>query len=134
MKPFLSYLVLAGILLVLDLIWLGVVARDFYRQGLGPLMADNVNIAAALGFYLIYSIGLYVFVAHPAIESRDWQTAALMGALFGLVAYATYDLTNLAVVKGFPVHVAAVDMAWGAGVSAVTAAATVIIVNRFWSA
>lgn len=133
MKPVIAYFILAGILLVLDLIWLGVVARDFYRQSLGSLMADNVNLAAAFGFYLIYSIGLYVFVAQPAVQSGDWQNAALMGALFGLVAYATYDLTNLAVMKGFPLSVAVVDMAWGAGVSAVTAALTVVIVNRIFT-
>ncbi len=133
MKPVLAYVILAGILLILDLIWLGYVARDFYRQSLGSLMAENVNLAAAFGFYLIYSIGLYVFVAYPAIKTGDWQTAAMMGALFGFVAYATYDLTNLAVVKGFPMSVAVVDMAWGAGVSAVTAAATVLIVNRIFA-
>ncbi|MBU1210896.1 MAG: DUF2177 family protein [Alphaproteobacteria bacterium] len=131
MKPFFAYFILAGILLVLDLIWIGVVARDFYRQGLGSLMAENVNLAAAFGFYLIYSIGLFIFVVRPELATGDWKSAAMMGALFGLVAYATYDLTNLAVIKGFPLNIAVVDMAWGATVSAVTAAATVLLVNRF---
>jgi uncharacterized membrane protein len=132
-KLILSYLIMAGILLVLDLIWIGIIAREFYRNGLGYLMAENINMAAAFGFYVIYSIGLYVFVVQPALGSGDWQKAAMMGAIFGLVAYATYDLTNLAVVKGFPVNIALVDMAWGAGVSAVTAAATVLITQRFIS-
>lgn len=131
MKALLSYLMLAGILLVLDLIWIGILARDFYRSGLGSLMAENVNMAAAFGFYLIYSIGLFFFVVHPALATGDWRNAAMMGALFGLVAYATYDLTNLAVVKGFPLDMAVVDMAWGATVSALTAAATVVIADRY---
>ena len=130
-KLIMSYLTMAGILLVLDLLWIGVIARDFYRNGLGALMAENINMAAAFGFYVIYSIGLFVFVVQPALANGDWQKAAMMGAMFGLVAYATYDLTNLAVVKGFPINIALVDMAWGAGVSAVTAAATVLIANRF---
>lgn len=131
MKPILAYFVLAGILLILDLIWIGVVARDFYRQALGSLMAENVNMLAAFGFYVLYSIGLFVFVVQPALATGDWQKAAMMGAFFGLVAYGTYDLTNLAVLKGFPLKMAVVDMAWGAGVSAATAAATVFIAHRY---
>ena len=130
-KLIMPYLTMAGILLVLDLLWIGVIARDFYRNGLGTLMAENINMGAAFGFYIIYSIGLFVFVVQPALASGDWQKAAMMGAMFGLVAYATYDLTNLAVVKGFPINIALVDMAWGASVSAVTAAATVLIAQRF---
>ncbi len=130
-KLILSYLTMAGILLILDLLWIGVIAREFYRNGLATLMAENINMGAAFGFYLIYSIGLFVFVVQPALASGEWQKAAMMGAMFGLVAYATYDLTNLAVVKGFPVNIAVVDMAWGASVSAVTAAATVLIMQRF---
>jgi uncharacterized membrane protein len=130
MKPFIAYFILAGLLLVLDLIWIGVLARDFYRNGLGRLMAENVNLAAAFGFYLIYSLGLYVFVVHPALDTGDWKNAAMMGALFGLVAYATYDLTNLAVVRGFPLEIAIVDMAWGASVSVVTSAAAVFVATR----
>ena len=100
-------------------------------QAFPELMADNVNMVAAFGFYLLYSIGLFVFVVQPALASGSWQTAAMMGALFGLVAYGTYDLTNLAVMKGFPLQVALVDMAWGASVSAVTTAATVYIADRW---
>lgn len=130
-KLIMPYLTMAGILLVLDLLWIGVIARDFYRNGLGTLIAENINMGAAFGFYIIYSIGLFVFVVQPALASGDWQKAAMMGAMFGLVAYATYDLTNLAIVKGFPINIALVDMAWGASVSAVTAAATVLIAQRF---
>lgn len=130
MKSLLAYFTVAGILLVLDLIWIGFLARGFYREGLGSLMADNVNITAAFGFYLIYSIGLFVFVVQPALTTGDWKSAAMMGALFGLVAYATYDLTNLAVLKDFPLNVAVVDMAWGASVSAVVASATVYLMSR----
>ncbi|MDX2258634.1 MAG: DUF2177 family protein [Hyphomicrobiaceae bacterium] len=131
MKPFLSYLILAGIFLILDLIWLGLVANSFYRSALGPLMADQINVPAAVAFYLLYVVGVMVFVVSPALEAGGWWRALTMGAFFGLVAYGTYDLTNLAVTRGFPLSVALVDMAWGATLTAIAAALTVILTQRF---
>jgi uncharacterized membrane protein len=98
---------------VIDLVWLGVVARGFYQNQMGHLMRDNVNWAAALAFYLIFLVGLVVLVVQPAVEQQSLQRAIVLGALFGLVTYAAYDLTNLATLEGFPLRVAVVDMIWG---------------------
>jgi uncharacterized membrane protein len=111
---------------VLDGVWLGLIAKDFYRAGLGALMAERINVGAAAAFYLLYPVGLVVFVVRPALEGGGASAALLRGALFGFFAYATYDLTNLATLKDFPAKVALVDMAWGAAISAVVGAAALV--------
>lgn len=112
------YLITLPVFFAIDIAWLGIVARDFYRQQIGFLMAKDINWSAAVIFYLLFIAGLILFVISPAIEKRMWRDALLMGALFGLITYATYDLTNLATVKGWPVLVTMVDLAWGAILSA----------------
>jgi uncharacterized membrane protein len=130
MKFVTTYVIAAATFLVLDLLWLGVVAREFYRVQLGPLMADEINWTAALVFYALFILGLVIFVIQPAMAAGSWPQAALYGALFGLICYATYDLTNLATLKGWPVQMALVDMAWGAAVSATVAATTTALAAR----
>jgi uncharacterized membrane protein len=98
---------------VIDLVWLGVVARGFYQTQMGHLMRTNVNWPAAIVFYLIFVTGIVLFVVGPAVERQSLGQAVLFGALFGLVTYAAYDLTNLATLEGFPLTVAVVDMIWG---------------------
>jgi len=105
-------------MLLLDGLWLGLVARGFYRRHLGFLMTDQVNWAAALAFYVLYAIGLTVFVVLPGVDSGSVVAAVWRGALFGLVAYATYDLTNQATVRSWPTIVTAVDLGWGTLLSA----------------
>ncbi|MBI3513642.1 MAG: DUF2177 family protein [Proteobacteria bacterium] len=107
----------------LDGVWLGLIAKDFYRAGLGALMAERVNLWAAAVFYLLYPIGLVIFVVRPALDGAALSGVLWRGALFGLFAYATYDLTNLATLKDFPAKVALVDMAWGAVASAIACTA-----------
>jgi uncharacterized membrane protein len=104
----------------IDLVWIGYLGRDMYRRGLGPIMADQINIPAALAFYLIYAVGLVVFAVGPALASGSWRTALLWGALFGFFTYATYDFTNLATLQAFPLPMALIDLAWGTFVSAVS--------------
>lgn len=110
--------------LVIDLVWLGVVARSFYQAQLGHLMRSDVNWIAAVAFYLLFVVGIVVLVVWPAIERQSLTRAILLGGLLGVVTYSAYDLTNLAVLDGFPLVVALVDVAWGAvlcgGVSAIT--------------
>jgi uncharacterized membrane protein len=119
----LLYGVALAILLVLDGAWLGWIAKDFYRDRLGSLMAPSVSWLPAAAFYLLYAAGLTFFVTIPGIERGDaLLRIALTGAAFGLVAYGTYDLTNLATVRDFPASVAAADMAWGAFASAMACA------------
>ena len=108
-------------LAALDFLWLGVIAKTFYRDGIGHLMASNPNWFAAAAFYLLYPIGLVIFAVLPS--GGDWMRALLLGALFGLFCYGTYDLTNLAILKDWPLPVTLVDIAWGAVVSAVGASA-----------
>lgn len=114
----------------IDMIWLGFVAKNFYRAQIGTLMKSDVNWIAAVIFYLIFIAGLIVFVIAPAMEKGSWTHALLFGALFGLVCYATYDLTNLAVAKDWPLLVTIVDLAWGALLAASVSVITYFIANK----
>jgi uncharacterized membrane protein len=98
---------------VIDMLWLGLVARGFYRKHLGFLLSPSPNWAAAIIFYLLFVFGLVVFAVLPGLQAASLGKALLLGALFGLVTYATYDLTNLATVKDWPLVVTVVDMIWG---------------------
>jgi uncharacterized membrane protein len=108
--------------LAIDAVWLGLIAKEMYRREIGHLLAPNVRWGAALAFYVIYIVGLLVLVVLPHASS-PLLTVAGLGALFGLVAYATYDLTNLATLTRWPLSVTLADLAWGAFVTAVTAVA-----------
>jgi uncharacterized membrane protein len=105
--------------LAIDMIWLGLVARTFYRKYLGYLMAPSPNWLAAIIFYLLFIVGLLVFVVLPGIEADSLRITLLRAALFGLITYATYDLTNLATIKDWPVIVTVVDIGWGIFLSTV---------------
>jgi uncharacterized membrane protein len=98
---------------IIDLTWLGVVARSFYQTQMGHLMRANVNWTAAIVFYLIFVGGIIVLAVWPAVERQSLGHAVVLGALLGLVTYAAYDLTNLATLDGFPFKVVVVDMVWG---------------------
>lgn len=108
--------------LVIDAVWLGLIAKDMYRRELGHLLAPNVRWGAAAVFYVIYIVGLLVLVVMPH-KGSPLLTVAVLGALFGFVAYATYDLTNLATLTRWPLSVTITDLAWGVFVTGVTAAA-----------
>jgi uncharacterized membrane protein len=125
------YAVALVVCFVIDLVWLGLVAKDFYRGQIGHLMRPDVLWAPAVLFYLIYVAALVVFVAKPAVEARSVGAAVRYGAFFGFAAYATFDLTSLALIRDFPLEVAVVDMAWGAGLSATVSGVTVAV-ERAW--
>ena len=108
-------------LAALDFLWLGVIAKTFYRDGIGHLMATNPNWVAAAAFYLLYPVGLVIFAVLPSVG--DGLRALALGALFGLFCYGTYDLTNLAILKDWPLPVTLVDIVWVAVVSAAGASA-----------
>jgi uncharacterized membrane protein len=99
--------------LVIDMAWLGLVARNFYLEQLGFLLNPNTNWVAAMIFYLLFIVGILVFVVLPGLEKSSLKATILRGALFGLITYATYDLTNLATLKDWPLHITIIDMAWG---------------------
>lgn len=108
-------------LVVIDLIWLLGIAKSLYRDEMGSLMASEPKLLAGLGFYLLYALGASIFVILPAITKQSWLYAVQYGALFGLFCYMTYDLTNLAVIRDFPVRLAFIDIAWGSAVTALSA-------------
>jgi uncharacterized membrane protein len=101
----------------IDMVWLGLVARTVYRKYLGFLMAPNPNWLAAIIFYLLFIVGLLVFVVVPGLADNSLKTTLLRAALFGLITYATYDLTNLATVKDWPLTITIVDLIWGTALS-----------------
>jgi uncharacterized membrane protein len=123
LKYFVAYAVTATVFLLVDMVWLGFAAKAFYRTNIGALLADQINIAAAVIFYLLYIVGIVIFAISPALESGSWRTSLIMGSLFGFFAYATYDMTNLATLRDWPVAVAVVDMAWGAFLTGLSATA-----------
>ncbi len=127
-----EFLVTVLVFLVIDGVWLGLVARTFYRRHLGFLMAEKPNWAAAGVFYLLYAIGLTVFAVIPGTDAASALEGLWRGALFGLVAYATYDLTNHATVRDWPAIVTGVDLAWGTTLSASVAAIATYAVTTFF--
>ena len=100
-------------LIIVDMIWLLVIAKKTYQDSMGDLMADEPKLAAGLAFYVLYAIGVCIFVIVPALSKQSWFDAVLYGALFGFFCYMTYDLTNLAILRNFPAQLAFIDMAWG---------------------
>jgi uncharacterized membrane protein len=121
------YIIALPVFFVIDIIWLTLVARKFYNRHLGFLMRPDINWYAAIIFYLLFIAGLIVFVISPALEKRSLIHALLYGALFGLITYATYDLTNLATLKDWPLIVTVVDLLWGMVLSTAVSAITYLI-------
>lgn len=115
----LSYLLTFGVFLMVDMLWLGIIAKNLYQKYLGEFLTDKVNWTAAMVFYLIYVIGISIFAIYPAVNKGSVFNAIFMGALFGIFTYATYDLTNLATLKGWPLPIVFIDILWGAVLSAV---------------
>lgn len=124
------YFITLPIFFIIDMIWLGLVAKNFYSNQLGFLMKSNINWVAAIIFYLLFIVGLVLFVISPALEKGSWMHALLFGALFGLISYATYDLTNLATIKDWPLIVTIVDLAWGAVLAASVSVVTYFIASK----
>ena len=125
-----TYFVALLTFLVIDLVWLGIVARGFYREQLGELLAPDVRWVPAILFYMLFVGAVLVFAVAPALERMSLGRAILLGGFFGMIAYATYDLTNLATLRGFPTTVAIVDIAWGFILTASVAAAGYLFAAR----
>ena len=107
---------------IIDFIWLLGIAKNLYRDDMGSLMASEPKLLAGLGFYLLYALGAAIFVILPAISKQSLLYAVQYGALFGFFCYMTYDLTNLAVIRDFPMRLAFVDIVWGSAVTAASSA------------
>jgi uncharacterized membrane protein len=115
---------------IIDIVWLGVIAKGLYARQIGHLMKEHINWTAAVLFYLIFVAGLVVFVIAPAVQRNSWTHAAAFGALFGLVTYAAYDLTNLATMKDWPLSITVIDLVWGAVLAASVSVITFLIASR----
>jgi uncharacterized membrane protein len=124
------YLIALPVFFAIDMVWLGLVAKNFYRSQIGFLMTSNINWLAAIIFYLLFIVGLVLFVIMPAVEKSSWIHALLFGALFGFIAYATYDLTNLATIKDWPLLVTIVDLVWGAVLALSVSVVTYFIAHK----
>ena len=124
------YLIALPVFLGIDMIWLSLVAKDFYSKQIGFLMKTNINWTAAIIFYLLFIVGLVLFVISPALDKKSWLQALLLGALFGLITYATYDLTNLATLKNWPLLVTLVDLLWGTALAASVSVVTYFIATK----
>lgn len=114
---------------LIDLLWLGFLAKDLYRKHLGDFMADKTNWPAAIIFYLIFIGGLVYFAVNPAIESGNWLEALKLGAIYGFITYVTYDLTNLATLKDWPVMISIIDIAWGTFLNTATVTLSFFIIR-----
>lgn len=108
-----AYVGTALVMVLLDLLWLGVIAKPMYQRGIGHLMADKPNVAVAIFFYMLYAAGIVIFAVSPQSNGASWTTTLTMAALFGFFAYATYDLTNLATLRDWPLGLSMIDIAWG---------------------
>jgi uncharacterized membrane protein len=124
------FLIALPVFFVIDMVWLVLIAKNFYQKQIGFLMRPDINWYAAIIFYLLFIAGLVTFVIAPALDKHSWLHALLYGAFFGLVTYATYDLTNLATTKNWPLLVTIVDLIWGTVLAASISIITYLIADK----
>jgi len=123
------YLISFVVFFAVDLLWLGIIAKKLYQKEIGHLLKTDVNWIAAVVFYLLFIGGLVVFVLMPAVDAGSLSKAILLGALFGFITYATYDLTNLATMKDWPLKITFIDLAWGTILGTSTSTITYLLYN-----
>lgn len=126
-----EYLVALVVFVIIDGLWLTVIARSLYQEKLGDLMASNPNWLAAIIFYLLFIVGLVFFVIDPAMAKESFKYALFAGMFLGLLTYATYDLTNLATIKDWPVSITIIDLIWGTTLSGLVSSITYLILTTF---
>ncbi len=125
------YLIAVVSFFAIDMVWLGVVAKNLYREQIGFIMKTNFNWIAAFSFYFLYIFGLVYFVINPALEKGQITHAIFAGALFGLITYATYDLTNLATLENWPLKITIIDLIWGTVLGSSVSTLTYYVVGLF---
>jgi len=130
MKVLKLYLISLAAFFAIDMLWLGLAARSFYQHYLGFLMAPSLNWFAAIIFYLLFVAGILVFVVLPGLKANSFKTTLLRAALYGLITYATYDLTNLATLKDWPVLLSIVDILWGTVLSVLVSSISFVAGKR----
>ena len=131
MKYISIFFITTVIFFAIDMLWLGVIARNFYREKLGFIFTGEVNWAAAVIFYLIYIVGIMYFSILPGIDGGNWKMVLLNGAILGFLCYATYDLTNMATIKQWPLIVVLVDIAWGTVLTGSVAVLSYLVATKW---
>ena len=126
-----TYVVTIIVFFLIDIVWLGFISKNLYQEKLGHLMKEDVNWVAAGLFYLLFIAGLIFFVINPALAKDSWKYALLAGGFFGMIAYATYDMTNLATLKDWPIQVTILDILWGTILCGVTSMITFFVMSHF---
>lgn len=129
MKYIYLYLLAFLVFLAIDFVWLNWIAKNLYAEKIGHLLAENASLVPALIFYLLFVVGAIIFAVLPGYEAKSIGKTIFLGALFGMMTYATYDLTNLATLKNWPISVTIIDIIWGTSLSTVTAVAGYYIAN-----
>lgn len=131
-RNILKYLIILIIFIILDYIWLGLIAKNIYKEGLGFLMRVSPNKIATALLYLILVFGLMIFVISPALNKSNITHAIIYGALFGFVCYATYDLTNLATIRSWPLHITLIDITAGTVICSLVSTLSCLLISRIW--
>jgi uncharacterized membrane protein len=130
MKTIGVYVIATIIFFVIDIIWIGVIAKDMYKEKLGFVMAAEVNWKPAIIFYLLFIGGILYFAVLPALKEGNWQLALMNGAILGMLCYATYDLTNMATIKDWPLSVTIIDIIWGTFLTGSTSLVTYYLASK----
>ncbi|MEI6411570.1 MAG: DUF2177 family protein [Bacteroidota bacterium] len=128
-KLFISYALTFAVFLLIDMAWLGLIAKGLYQKYLGGFLSEQVNWTAAIVFYLLFVAGVFIFAIMPSVEKGSVVSALVLGALFGFFTYATYDLTNLATLKNWPINIVFIDILWGAVLTSIVSTAGFYIVK-----
>ena len=130
-KLLISYALTFIVFFIVDMAWLGFIAKDLYKKYLGNFLSEQVNWTAAIVFYLLFVVGVFIFAILPAVEKDSLRVAITLGALFGFFTYATYDLTNLATLKNWPLSIVLIDIVWGAVLTGIVSTAGFYITKYF---
>lgn len=128
-KLLISYALTFVVFFIIDMAWLGFIAKDLYKKYLGGFLSEQVNWTAAVVFYLLFIVGVFIFAILPSVEKNSLVSAIVLGALFGFFTYATYDLTNLATLKGWPINIVFIDILWGSVLTSIVSTAGFYIVK-----
>jgi uncharacterized membrane protein len=129
MTTIITYAIATIAFFAIDMVWLGLIAKNFYRSKLSHVLSPDVVWPAAIIFYLIYIAGIVYFAINPALKDASWQDALLKGALLGGLCYATYDLTNMATIAKWPIEIVVVDIIWGVVLTGSVSLITFLVAN-----
>ncbi|MCG3164734.1 MAG: hypothetical protein POELPBGB_00493 [Bacteroidia bacterium] len=131
MKYFILFGITTIVFFSIDILWLGVIAKNFYREKLGFILSNEVNWAAAIVFYLIYIAGILYLAVVPALLEAEWEKALLNGAILGFLCYATYDLTNMATIARWPLQIVIIDIVWGTVLTGSVSVLSYLLAEKF---